>query len=252
MLLTKKDIHKIIKSVAQKLREKGDGASKVVPQLERHKEKYLDILSQPYELSQDEITRLDNIYKNVPDEVIFRKVKMIASEHLHAIMTLDLNKLLVIQLDKNVNEIHEDKIQLERALSELETLSISLNDVVKSPECLKFTSWQGADLLVIDVNETSSKENNPSWTVVKTAFPNEVSYVISKSFSICNHFLDYMSKYYFTQKLGNATNEYKGDDLVELLKCVIESAKESIRQFHQNYVTSKNERLIDRRIQMVG
>ena len=173
-------------------------------------------------------------------------------EHLHAIMTLDLNKLLDIQLDKNVNEIHEDKLELERAISELDAFSENLDQVIKLSECISCTPWQGADLLVMHVNESSSKENQSSYTIVKTAYPNEVSYVISMSYKISVHFIDYMSKYPFCEMLGNAANEYEGDDLIELSKCVIEAAKTCIESMHQNYINNMSERVAVRQIQMFG
>ena len=248
--LSKKDALKIIKSVSQQLREKNNQASKVVHQLQDFKDQFLVILSNPFELTPDEISTLESAYTNVPPEIIFRNVKNNASEQLHDIMTTDLNKLLVIQLNNNVNDIQEDKVHLERTLSELDALLESLDEVIKLPECLSFSLWRGADLLVTHVNESSSKEDNPSWTVVKTEYPNELSYVISKSYFICEYFIDYMNKYWFCEMLGNAANNYEGDDIVGLLKSVIDAAKESVRLFHQNFVKNKNNSVADRRIQL--
>ena len=248
MLLTKKDILKVIKSETQSLREKDNDASKVVHQLEDNKDKYIRYLSEPFELTPDEVTDLENIYANIPDEVVTRKIKGKASDQLHEIMKADLSKLFTIQLDKNTSEIMEDKVHLDAALASLDELSASLNDIVNLPKCRLFKPWKGAELLIMDLDKTSSKEDNPSWVVVKTKYPNQLSYVVSESYKISEHFMNYMSKYDFCERLGKAANKYEGDDHIGLLKCVIESAKEGITQMHQNYVDSLTERVAERNL----
>ena len=249
MLLNKKDIMKIIKSVSQKLREEGGDAAKIVPQLEVFKEKYIEILSQPFKLSLSEVEVLENAYSNIPEEVITRKIKENAAEQLHKVMTTDLNDLYTIQLKNNVKSIKDDKQHLDTALAALDKLSASLVDSIRFPECRRTKRWRGAELHIIGINESSSKEDDSSWVVVKTKRPIELSYVVSEAYKISGHFMDHMSKYVFFEKLGNTANDYVGDDEIGLYQNVIETAKNTITEMHGIYVKNLHERVAARNIE---
>ena len=249
--LSKKDALKLVKSTSQKLRELDNSASKIVHQLDNFKEKYIELLSTPIELDTDEIAVLENAYSIVPEEVVKRKILEKATAQLLVKMKKDLAELLEIQLNKN-GDIQDDKQHLNRILSDLDALSETIETVIKLPECLSFVPWKGAELVVFGLNESSSKETNSSWTVVKTKYPNQLSYVISKCYYIAEHFVNYATKYQFLEQLGHAANNYDSCDEVGLYRCVIDAAKDNVAQLHENFIQNMNERVGDRRIKMFG
>ena len=250
--LSKKDALKIIKSVSQQLREKGDDSSKVVHQLDDFKEKYIELFFHPVELDAAEIKVLERSYKTVPVDVVTRKIKQKASDELHRVMSSDLTRLLEIQLTKNNKETGEDKQHLDNVLTELEAFSQSLNIVLHQPKCTSFTPWKGAELLVMGLNESSDKEDNSSWKIVKTAYPNQLSFVISEVYFISEHFIDYMNKYWFLSVLGDVANSYEGDGLLEVSKSVIDAGKDNVRQLHHSFIEHKKDRVARRDIKLFG
>lgn len=254
MTLNKHEAAKIYKSVKQQLREEDWQQAAVVPHLDEFKTKYMDLLSQSFELSQYEISVLENAYSIVPKEVIKRHIKELASQQLREQMTHDLVKILDIQLKKNEKEIQYDKEHMESTLSDLDTLSATLEISIKHPECRLTMPWQGTDLLILDENGSDKKEDDPSWIVVKTRHPNKLSWVVKQSFYIADHFIDYRNKYWFLGSMGEAAIEYEKlhDDELGLYRYVVEVAKDNVRQIHESFVKDKRRKVAPMRLTLFG
>ena len=105
MTFTKSDAYMLYKKIKQEIRGNHRIEKMVADELDINKDKYIEFLEKPLTLDKDEIANLESSYKNIPDDVIQRQIKVKATEIMQKEMRNDLMKFIL-----NMNKGYEDEI----------------------------------------------------------------------------------------------------------------------------------------------
>ena len=101
----KSEAYILYKKIKQEIRGNHRIEKMVVDELDINKDKYIEFLEKPLVLDKDEISNLELSYKNIPDDVIQRQIKVKATEIMQKEMRNDLMKSIF-----NIKKGYEDEI----------------------------------------------------------------------------------------------------------------------------------------------